>query len=273
MISVDRRDGSSPHALTLRRLGAATQVEELPFGDFAFSTESGGPGDRPAVIGVELKRLSDLLQCIGDSRYSGHQLPGMLELYDFSYLIVEGMWRPSESGSLEVYRHGQWRLVSHGRRTYTYKEVDSFLTTLAVKSREFHGGPVMVRRTSTEYETAYSIYNLYRWWTGKSWSQHQSLTGLHIATDPRLEQLNSDSRMLKRKRDRPEHFMKTVAIQQPKVGYGKLDEIVERFGSARIMANATEAEWAAVPGIGPKIAKLIVDAWTRKVDSSSNRRR
>jgi ERCC4-type nuclease len=102
-ILVDYRKGGgktdAPQIIVdhLAKLGVKAEKADLQFGDFAF--EGNGP-DGTISIGVERKTLHDLLNCIDDARYAGHQRVGMKQMYTISYLLVEGHWRAHDPSGI-----------------------------------------------------------------------------------------------------------------------------------------------------------------------------
>src|SRR6266853_2289676 len=94
MILVDSRIGSCELIPHIRRAcNNYIPVEEtnLEFGDVCF--EGNGSEGRIA-IGIERKTLQDILNCIQDARYID-QRRGMLNLYQKSFLLIEGRWQPN----------------------------------------------------------------------------------------------------------------------------------------------------------------------------------
>lgn len=232
MILVDPRSGSQDYIAPLRALGAHVEVVTLEFGDVAFYGSK-------RVVGIELKKLGDMMNCITTGRFSGHQLPGLVEHYQDAYLIVEGLWRPNpEDGTLETWSRGGWCPMRLGKRTWMYRDLDSFLTTIEVK------GGVRVKRTGGEAETTRAIYGLYQWW--RDFDGHKS----HLALNR-----TAVSAFV-----RPT-FARTVAAALPGVGYEKSAAIALEFPTVRAMVKAKEKDWMEIAGIGKKLAKGIVDVW------------
>ena len=228
MISVDDRVGSRELEKPLRALGCSTRLERLPYADFAFQSHDGLP------IGIELKAIGDLLNCIESRRLTDHQLPGLLSYYSRVYLIVEGMYRPSSDGLLEIYR-GSWSGAPSGRR-WMYASVDNFLTSL-----EEEAG-VKLRRTSTRAETAFCIKDLWGRWQKREHSAITTHTGVEtpeIAIGPRPLLVHRWSKEL------------------PGIGVGKFGGVARHFGTARALALAGPEEWQGIKGVGEKtIAKI-----------------
>jgi ERCC4-type nuclease len=218
----------------LRSLGAPVEMCHLDFADAAWY----GSG---LAIGVEIKRLNDLLNAITNGRFSGHQLPGLCRDYNEAYLIVEGFWRPNpHDGVLETRRGREWVPVKLGKRTWMYRDLDNFLTTIEVK------GGVRVKRTAGPDETARIIYGLYNWWADVD--SHRS----HLA----LNRAGRDAALFTRPT-----FVRRVAAELPGIGYERSGEIAASFPTVRAMIAADTAAWLEIDGIGKKIAKGIVEAW------------
>ena len=236
MILIDPRAGSVDYIPLLRQLGAPVDVVQMEFGDVAFE----GSG---RAIGIEVKKLNDMLNCITTGRFSGHQLPGLARDYQEAYLIVEGIWRPSPlDGVLETF-HGIWTPVKLGKKTWMYRDVDNFLTTIDVK------GGVRVKRTSSANETARSLYDLYLWW--QDYDGHRG----HLA----LSRAGRDAAIFVRPT-----FARRVAAELPGIGFDRSGMLAGAFPTVRGMLTATVADWRRLPGIGKKLATQIVEAWDSK---------
>lgn len=233
MLLIDPRAGSENYIAPLRALGAPVEIVQLDYADVAF------PDAHGRGIGLELKKLPDLLSCITTKRFSGHQLPGLVQSYAEVYLIIEGIWRPNPSdGVLEVWRGG-WVPAGHGKRKTMYRDLDAYLTTMEVK------GGVRLRRTTSEEETARVVYGLYRWY--EAIDEHKSHLALKpVARDAALFHTPS--------------LAHRIAAELPHLGYQKGAVAAEHFGSVKAMVNAEAKEWLAVEGVGKKIAKEIVEA-------------
>lgn len=166
MIFVDDRTGSKHLLQPLRSLGLDAQLTRLDFGDVSF--EGKGPNGTMLTIGVELKRLTDLISSIRTGRLSGHQLPGLIGpqgAYDYAWLVVEGYWRTNQYDQIALY-HGRvrgWQVVP-GRMTAS--ELEKRLLTYELCGR------LHVRLTNRSEETTHFISSLYRWWTDKAMDAH-----------------------------------------------------------------------------------------------------
>src|SRR5271166_1849574 len=80
MLELVRRHSTRPIA----------EPKTLHAGDFSFL--GNGPNDEPWTIGIERKRMRDMVNSIRGGRFSGEQLPKLLN-YDRAYLIFESRWK------------------------------------------------------------------------------------------------------------------------------------------------------------------------------------
>src|ERR1035437_3942143 len=126
MILVDRRVGSNDLLAPLKAAGFDAQLVELAFGDIAF--EGKGLNGTPLNVGVELKRLGDLVSSLRTGRLAGHQLPGLLRTYDYAWLLVEGQWRANAAGQVTTQKRSRLWTVIPGKMTAS--ELDKQLLTL-----------------------------------------------------------------------------------------------------------------------------------------------
>jgi ERCC4-type nuclease len=153
MVLVDQRTGSIELVPFLEREGLTARITSLQFGDFAF--DGRGPGERLIAVGIERKRIRDLLNSIRNGRFAGHQSIGLRSCYECIFLIVEGILRPHpQSGLLEELRGRSWVVCSEGQESWTYRALEAFLTT-----QELMAG-IHVRRTRDEAETAAMVAHL-----------------------------------------------------------------------------------------------------------------
>lgn len=238
MIYVDQNVGSRELLPLIRSTGEKAELMALPFGDFMF--EGKGPeGD--ISIGIERKALHDMMQCINDHRFSGHQMPGMKSLYHIRILIVEGQWRPHEPTGVLMEGHrggsiwGQFR-GRHGKTMYA--ALQNYLLSVSLS------GFIVIRTTST-WETASVVVATYHYFQ-KTWDKHTSLQELHQVAVPSLFG--------------PPSLARVWAASLPGVGTKLSELVIRRFRTGLAIAEADEDEWLEVPGIGPTLAKKIFRA-------------
>ncbi len=240
MILVDSRVGSKELAPYIRKYGIPCELTELSYGDCCF--EGRGPSG-PITIGCERKTLNDMLQCIDDSRYAGHQRPGMLMMYSKSYLCLEGMWTFGDGNGydgllMQGYRKGQsWgplRLKSN--RTVLYSKLYRYLMSIALSG-------VIITGSHDLPHTAYNLCEMYQYFQ-KPWNQHTSLREIHKLAIPTLNGKPS--------------LVQGWASYLDGVGVEKSEAAHRIFRSGREMANASEQDWMQIPRVGSRTAVDIV---------------
>lgn len=243
MMLVDDRTGSGDLVPHLKRLGVRAELCRLEFGDVAFV--GNGPSGSVVHTGVEVKTVTDVLNCINDGRFAAHQLPGLLQTYDQVWLLVEGRWRPSQEGLLELYRKGFWGRSFQNRTTpFMYKTLDSWLMTMEIKAG------IRYRKVDDRAEAVRFLACLYHWWTSKEYDQHRA----HLALRNNVPAAQF----------RKPSLIRNIAAQLPGVGWDRSKACEQHFDSVRQMICAGPQDWAKVPGIGKTIAKRLYDALSGK---------
>ena len=244
MILVDQQAGSKDLTLPLQGMGLPVQPLMLKSADIAF--EGRGIGGVPLNIGIEHKKLEDLVQSIRTGRLVGEQLPkmlGPLGAYDHGWLVAEGPWRiDPKTGRLQLW-HAPRRFKRRGesewvdaRGRMSGAEFQKHLFTLEVI------GGLHVHFAPTRQASLQFIASLYRWFTDKDLDQHGSMVAIH----------------------RPTGFLpvsecrKTLATL-PGIGL-HLSAVVEKHFRGKLAAAFTAGpdEWQKIEGIGPKMAHQIV---------------
>jgi ERCC4-type nuclease len=172
---VDDRAGSNTLIEPLLKLGLPVESTRLDFGDLCFV----GRGEKgvPVLVGVEHKKIPDLIQSLNDARLTGHQLPGMITAYDRAWLIIEGDWKHDVEGRVTMFRtRGARRPVKGAPPAF---ELEKRLLTLEVR------GGLKVRMCPDRRDTLRFIYALYRFWTDRDLDGHRSHLAIHA---PDLDQ-------------------------------------------------------------------------------------
>lgn len=166
-VLIDYRTGSKDMDPELYKLGLYSKIVNLKAGDFAFignyEDESGNP--MPINVGIERKRIThstnDLLESIEKNRLSGFQLGNMRDIYTKIYLVVEGSYRASDIGGVEVRNdsNGFWH-PAYGAFANNggYARIQSFLLHL-------HHTGIGIVHTSCAADTARWIKAAYNWWS------------------------------------------------------------------------------------------------------------
>lgn len=247
---VDDRIGSGDLVPHLKRLGIPAELARLDFADCAFPGR--GPADSVTMVGLEVKTISDVCQCMHTGRFAGHQLPGLLANYDDVWLIVEGHWRPSISGGLEVRsgtdRSPRWFPLRTGRREWMWREVQGWLTTVMTL------GGVRVWQTHDRMETVRACASIYRWWTEKPFEEHKSLKTFSEMKGRVSTRKGSTIQLA------PPTLARCIYKELPGIGWERSQDVEAAFASVQAAVNADVASWQRIPGIGPKTAEKVVRA-------------
>lgn len=242
MILLDRRIGSSDLYTPLRQHGIEVDLTTLDIADAAWLGR--GPDETPVPCAVEIKKVGDLLSSITSGRLSGYQLPKLIHTYSHVWLVVEGRYRSGDDGILETRQGSAWSPHGgSGRRPFTYREVEAYLTTLELRAG------IHLRHTFDRGDTAALIAALYGWWTGKAWEEHRAHVALH---SPMLEAGLLYKPSLKRR----------IAAELPGVGVSKSAAVADHFPSVKALVDASPEDWTTIPGIGKGLAKKITEALT-----------
>lgn len=236
MIYLDNRTGSAELFTPLQRRRLPVALTTLRFADVAFA--GNGPHGQ-VMVGIERKRITDLLQSLTTGRLSGHQLPGLVEDYAYRWLLVEGSYRESEDGWVEMPRRTKNEIVR-----LRYSALENFLITIQLK------GGLHVHRTWDLEESCAWIDALYRWWTKKEFTEHRSHLATHQAADYAVF-------------FRPS-LVHRMAMQLPGIDDGRAPDVARKFPTVKEMVEAEVKTWQSIPGIGPKIAANVVKAMRTK---------
>lgn len=232
MITIDDRVGSKELYSMLKNCPA--QLGHLNSADFAFLGQ--GTDNEPLAIGVERKKIMDLLQSMASGRLAGHQLPLMLREYHVQYLIVEGYYTPDPRNGLLT----AWKRELHlGSRRFSAKEVFGYLHSLQIRRG------IYLWRTHTPRETAQLVEILYSWWTKKNLDQHLSYLARH------QEYADLSTKKLP--------FVRRVAVELPGIGREKAKLVLKMFPTLKAMIDASKEDWMQIEGIGKTIADKIVE--------------
>jgi ERCC4-type nuclease len=260
MIYVDSRAGSKELAPLLASRGLPVNLTRMDFADVAFLGT--GPDGEPVSVGVEVKQIRDVLQCICDGRFAGHQLPGLVQAYDQVWLLVEGLWRANAKTGMLEYRkkRGEWAECSVGQRRFMYRDLVSWMLTIEIK------GGIRSVIVSEWNEATTWLSALYGWWTTNGgWESHKSHLAFHDGTRHGAPfRRERASRMVASMSDRAlltrPTLCRMVAAQLPGVGWTKSQPIAKRFPTVEELALATPDELMELEGIGPKLATGIFES-------------
>ena len=229
MIFVDYRAGSKELIAPLRKLGLPVEETTLEFGDVMW--EGRGEKGAPVLVGIEFKKLEELVAAIRTERLQGHQLLGMRDTFKFSYLMYEGEILFDKTGQLLERKKGRF-----GKDRFVPMPGQMTINELTKRVHVLHlcGGLTPVW-TFDRTHTLQTILALYRTYTDKDLDKHKS----HIAAyeAPPIRPINGLRRTLK---TFPEIGMKASLAAQLK------------FGTLRDATNATVEDWATLEVLDDK---------------------
>lgn len=238
---IDPRAGSA-ELIPLMKQRGVKEVESAMLSAGDIHITGNGPGGLPIMVGIEYKKLPDLVQCIEDGRFVGHQLPNMLDCYDQNWLLVEGIWRESDtSGLLEVPRGSSWTTMRHGANGGLMAgALEAYLLTLSIKLG------LNVKLTGGRRQTVNWLYHLNRWWTEKEYEDHRAY--LAFDNSSALALVSTPS------------LVRRVAKELPGVGWHRSGAVASHFGSVVELALAEPREWESISGIGKETARRVFKA-------------
>lgn len=244
MIFVDRDQWSVNIAEYFHQWGVPYRIGHLKFADAMFA--GNGP-DGEIAVGIELKTISDVLDCITSGRFAGHQLPGLARNYNMVWLIIEGQYFcDPKTGMLMRMKGRQYVPFEVGSRRYMYRDLDEWLVNM-----ETNGG-VRTRRTLTRRESAQVISDIHHWWQ-KKWTEHHAHLVFHDAVPVNGEILLQPG------------LVRTIAADLPHIGWKKSQAVADKFSQPGLtnrealikMLSAPQDEWQQITGVGKGIASKV----------------
>lgn len=234
MILVDSRAGSKDLVRPLVQMGLDVEETTLDFGDLAFSGR--GEGGAPLLIGIEHKKVSDLLQSMTTGRLQGHQLLGMVNSYDRRYLIIEGDWDHDSQGHMTMFkRRGERHRVKGAPPAV---DLEKRIITLETR------GGITTRYTQNRRGSLRAICALYRFWTDKDLDAHKSHLAVYAPDMDRSLAV-------------PVSDLRRILAQVPGIGYST-SGAVERYCKQKRKGplRLTEEEWAEIENVSEKGRKV-----------------
>lgn len=230
MLLVDYREGSAELVDPLKRMGLPAEEGDIP-ADIAF--EGRGIKGAPLMIGVEYKKLGELIGSLRTERLQGHQLLKMRDNFALCYLLVEG----------ELLYDSKGRLLRRTSRR-ELKPIPGGMSCSELLKRLFvlHicGGLNLIWARSRQ-DTLKQIEALYRTWTDCDQDQHKSHIAIYQA--PTLVEISE---------------FRQFFTRVDGIGF-KVSKAVEAHfgGSIRRAVNAPRSEWLKIEGIGTVLADHI----------------
>lgn len=214
------------------------QREPLLFGDVCF--EGNGPHGT-MLIGIELKKIHDMLNCIDDARFSAHQRLGMSQMYKVSILNLQGLWRPHDQNDLlmegKIDKDGKlnWFYCRPAGRNVMYSKLRRYLFSVSLSG-------VTVTYTRDLMHTVQDIIQWY-WYFQKAWKDHTALLAMQKINLPSLTGKPS--------------LVRRWAADLEGVGVKFSDDAARLFKKPITLATSDEMDWLRIPGIGVPTAQSI----------------
>lgn len=206
-----------------------------------------GEGGKAVTVGVEFKKIKDVLKCILDGRFAGTQLPRMLKEHEEVWLLIEGERRRGIQGDLQIphpWKKGQWMNASLGSRRFSNQDYEAWMITMQTRT------PLKIKEVGSRLETKDWVMAMHKWWAEQGWDKHRS----HEVTDKSRARaiLTAESETFRLKRE--------VAETLPGIGHDKAKKVATEFWSVFDMMTADTGDWTRIEGIGQKMAERIVGA-------------
>lgn len=241
MILIDPRVGSGvadrggdllPYVQALK---VKAEKSQLPYGDACFD---GNTSQGRGSIGVERKQLSDILNCIDDGRFSGHQKIGMKQLYQINFLIIEGVWKPDSSTGylMECVSALTWRPYRYRSQMVRYSKLFRYLLSV-----QLSGTSVIITRNIEH--TAFNIVEMYHYFQ-KKWDDHTSMLEVQKIALPDMNQKPS--------------LVRRWASDLDGIGVKMSQDAGSMFRSAYDLAHSTELDWMKLKAVGVATAQDII---------------
>jgi ERCC4-type nuclease len=219
LLLVDYREGSHDLVLPLQRMGLEVEETTLEFGDVSFIGR--GNKGKAVSVGIEFKKLGEYVASLRSNRLCGHQLIGMRDAYDYSWLLIEGELLYDAKGGLQR-RAGKRKLKplpgSMGISEYLKRTIVGHLC-----------GGLNPWFSQNRADSLQFIQALYRTWTDVDLDKHRSHLAIYQA--PTLI---------------PVSKTREAFNAWDHIGYAVSKAVEDKFGSVRAAANASAEEWAAL---------------------------
>jgi ERCC4-type nuclease len=244
MVIIDDRAGSI-ELLDCPVLKDIAILGHLDFGDVMLTGH--GPDNSTITVGIELKKIPDLVSSISTGRLGGHQLPGMARSYDYIWLLTYGQYRISKTNLLQTKRKTSWKTFKWGVKEVPWAYFEGTLLTY-----DFIGG--MRHKHLSDINEAAAWITVMDRWLNKPWDKHK---GLNVFDKSRESAAIPNMNPV-------EEQMARVAAQLPAVGWERGWNAAKFFNSVEEMMNASHEEWRKVAGFGKVVADAVWQSIRRK---------
>ena len=252
MIQVDAAVGSWELQSLIQKQGITCEKATLHAADACF--EGNGP-DGVVGIGIERKKIQDMLNCIDDGRYAGHQAVKMRRMYRFNFLILEGLWRPDTRSGLLLEGHPKadgtvyWGADRLNRQRVMYRKLRRYLFSVSLSG-------VIVIPSRDIGQTAYDITELYHYFQ-KRWIDHKAMLAMHLGAFWQYDEASRNLMAVPTLAGRPS-LTRRWAKELQGIGVKYSEDAARIFPSPIRLATSQEIDWMKIPGVGVETAKRII---------------
>lgn len=240
MIWIDDRE--EVHAKDSKKIShyltSPFKVRRMEYADIAF--QGNGP-DGPVSIGIERKQFRDMIDSMASGRFSGHQFLGLMNSYDYVYILIEGLFKVGNDGYLRRPKGSSWVVVQLGNRSLSSKYLYNWLNEMSVMCQVRHEFQVSIKAAGLW------IDGLYSWWQ-KPWDNHSAMNQFYVPPAP--------ARAFFRP---PSEFVRMIKEIEG-VGWDKAKEIGRKYSCMEELCRATIKELMGVKGVGKVLAGRILSS-------------
>lgn len=258
---IDPRAGSNK---LIEKFPGECQEMMLDFGDIAFW--GNGPDNEPWYIGIEYKKVDDMVASIHSGRLTGTQLPGMIRLYDICFIIVEGITYMNRQTGGFMKKMGKY---STPLRMH-YNGFHNALTSVETYSA-LAGKPCIVRQTIGIEETVELIRATYSWFQ-KPWESHSLISR---PDQSKLQHVSYDLEVVKvesHDAEYPTYWLRKAVFQLDRVGWEVAGKIAEKYQTMEaLMAETQKGLVDERIGVGGIMAERLYRSLHGHTDKSSSK--
>lgn len=236
LLLVDTQGGEqcSSYELFTYLRGPDAVEARLVSGDVAFAG-NGPEGD--LMVGIEVKKVADLVSSISTGRLSATQGRRMMDDYQQRWLLLIGHWGCDSEGQLTVVRGGRWtRFRRHPILHYSY--VAAYVAELQTLGFHYHV-------VASCAEAAHWVKILARWWD-RGWDKHRG-----------MRKFDESGAALMPHPDAMTDLIARMAKALPNFGYERAMAAAAAMSGPEDIFTWSPADWAAVPGVGTVIAARV----------------
>lgn len=204
-----------------------------------------GADDEATCIYIELKTVSDFVSSMMGGRLS-EQITKMYKAQQGApfriYVIIEGVFRQSQHGLLEIPRGKYWGPAWHGKRPLYWTDFQSYITSLEEAGAR-------VRYTRSSRDTVMLIGKVLCGWWSKPYDSHDTFKIIPSSS--------TEGGFLKPEDETLARIRRVVKALKVGIGWERSKAVADAMGSVHRLVIADSKEWAEIEGIGKTIAAKV----------------